>query len=139
MSRVLSGLVIIDGTDDEWWPESDEHVHKQYPVHMVMDFNQPAAAVDIPDVKWGGECRVETRLSAVVVGTGQVQVEGNVKLFEGVTESSDDLEDTKVVSLLVPKGGHTASTTIQLRNTETWGGDHAEVYFHLTNVLYEDE
>jgi hypothetical protein len=75
----------------------------------------------------------------VVVGTGQVQVEGNVKLFEGVTESSDDLEDTKVVSLLVPKGGHTASTTIQLRNTETWGGDHAEVYFHLTNVLYEDE
>jgi hypothetical protein len=137
MQRRLAGTVIIDGTDDEWWPQSDEHVHREYNVQMILDEGQPAAVIQIQPVRWGGECRVELDLNARVVGTGQIQVEGQARLYEGTSESTGDLEDTKVVSFTVPKGGIPAHHGIHLSNTEVAGGDHAEIRISLTNSFIE--
>lgn len=137
MARRLSGVVVVDGTDDEFWPESDEHIHKEIPVQMVLDVNQPVAAIEIPDVRWGGECRVEVRLEARALADGLVQIEGTTKLFEGTSDSSQDLEDEKSVAFVVPKGGVAYYEKVQLRNTETFGGDHAEIGISLTNTLVE--
>jgi hypothetical protein len=100
MTRRLSGLVIVDGTDDEYWPQSDERVHREFPVQMVLEVNQPASAIEIPDVRWGGECRVEVRLTARALAEGVVQIEGNAKFFEGTSEGTQDLADEKNVSFL---------------------------------------
>lgn len=137
MTRRLAGTVIIDGTDDEYWPQSDETVHRVFNVQMMIDDGQPASAMDIPDVRWGGECRVEVRLTARVVSGNTVQVEGNAKLFEGPSEDTTDKEDEQVVSFTVPKGGVAAHHGIQLRNTGTGGGDHAEISLSFTNSLVE--
>lgn len=137
MTRRLAGTVIIDGTDDEYWPQSDETVHRVFNVQMMLDEGQPASAMDIPDVRWGGECRVEVRLTARVVSGNTVQIEGNAKLFEGTSEDTTDKEDEQVVSFTVPKGGVAAHHGIQLRNTGTGGGDHAEISLSFTNSLVE--
>jgi hypothetical protein len=137
MTRRLAGTVIIDGTDDEFWPQSDEKVHRVFNVQMMLDDGQPASAMDVPDVRWGGECRVEVRLTARVVSGNTVQIEGNAKLFEGTSEDTTDQEDEQVVSFTVPKGGVAAHHGIQLRNTGTGGGDHAEISLSFTNSLVE--
>jgi len=137
MTRRLAGTVIIDGTDDEFWPQSDEKVHRVFNVQMMLDEGQPASAMDIPDVRWGGECRVEVRLTARVVSGNTVQIEGNAKLFEGTSEDTTDKEDEQVISFTVPKGGEAAHHGIQLRSTGTGGGDHAEISLSFTNSLVE--
>lgn len=139
MARRLSGTIIVDGTDDEFWPQSDEHVHRVFNIQMVLDVGQPASKIEVTDVRWGGECRVELALTARSVGRGEIQVEGNAKLFEGTSESTGDLEDEKVVSFTVPRGGTAAHHQIQLRNTEAFGGDHAEIGLSFTNSIIEDE
>lgn len=143
MARRLAGTVIVNGTDDENWPESDERVHRVHNVSMVLNVDQPAQAVDIPDVRWGGECRVEVRLTARAVGNGNIQVEGNAKLFEGTSEDTTDLEEEKVVTFTVPRT--TASNPnathhfVQLRNEGVGGGDHAEIGLSFTNSLIEED
>ena len=47
------------------------------------------------------------------------------------------IEDEQVVSFTVPKGGVAAHHGIQLRNTGTGGGDHAEISLSFTNSLVE--
>jgi hypothetical protein len=108
-------------------------------VQIILDVGQSASKLEIPDVRWGGECRVETALTARAVGRGEVQIEGNAKLFEGTSESTSDLEDDKVVSFTVPRGVTPAHHHIQLRNTETFGGDHAEIGLSFTNSIIEEE
>jgi hypothetical protein len=140
-TRILVGTVRIEGTDDEWWPQSDEHVAKEFPVHTILSDNQPAATVQIPHVGWGGECRVEMDLEAVLGSNKEIKVTGEARLYEGTTESTDDLEDTKGIDMTVPRltVNHTDASTemVQLRNTETWGGDHAEIYLRFLNVSEE--
>lgn len=138
MSRKLAGTVIIDGVDDEYWPFADEKVHKTFTIDMVIDEAQPATSMDIPDVKWGGECRVELRMTAKYVNEGRVQVEGNAKLFEGVTENNNDLEDEQVFTFTVPRGGVPSHHIVQLRSVGAGGGDSARIGISLTNSIIEE-
>lgn len=138
MARILAGSVTIDGTDDENWPESDEEVHRVFAVEAVLDEGQPAQAFDIPDVRWGGECRVELRITARAVDNGTVQVEGQARLFEGDSEDSSDLEEEQTVTMTVPRGGRPAHLRVQLSNSGLGGGDHAEIGLSFTNSVLED-
>lgn len=138
MARRLAGTIRIDGVDDENWPEEDERVQKTFSINVVLDEGLPATALDIADVVWGGECRVEVRVVARVVAEGRVQVEGTAKMFEGTSESTTDLEHEQTVSIVVPRGGVPAHQVVQLRSVGTGGGDHAEVGFSLTNSLVEE-
>jgi hypothetical protein len=137
MMRRLVGIVFVNGTDDEFL--RDETVSKQYAVEMVLDVAQPAAAIDVPDVRWGGECRVELRLTARALERGTVQIEGVARLFEGASEDTDDLEDEKVVTFLVPTGGRPIHQEIKLSSTGAGGGDHAEISLSLINAKVEEE
>lgn len=139
MARRVAGTVIVDGTDDEYWPFSDERVHREFTVDTVLDEGQPAQGIAIPDVRWGGECRVEIQMTARAEVSGRVQVEVDARLFEGTTEGTNDQEDQQVVTLTVLKGGRPAHERINLRNTETMGGDHATISLSFTNSLVEDD
>ncbi len=136
--RTLIAKVLIEGTDDESWPQSDEHVRREYQRSLILSQNQPSAHLNIPDVRWGGECRIETELKARLASDLEIVIEGETKLYEGTSESTQDLEDTKSVSLTVPAltPNHLEPSTkmVQLRNTETFGGDHAEIYISCYNV-----
>lgn len=143
MARLLAGTVSINGTDDESWPFDDEKVSATRPVNGVfLDINQPAVVLDIPPVKWGGECRVEVRVTARVVEGEQIQIEGSVKLFEGTDEETQDLEEEKAVTFLVPRTTRSqplpAYHSVQLSNAGIGGGDHAEIDFSFTNSIAEE-
>jgi hypothetical protein len=143
MARHLAGIVHIRGTDDENWPWSDEHVERSHSVSTVLDFNQPEVSLDIPDVRWGGECRVEMRLKARVVDDGRIQIESNCKLFEGDSEDTQDLEHEKGDSFLVGRNTRTnpgaTKFDVQLSNRGLGGGDHAEIGMSFTNTLLEED
>jgi hypothetical protein len=143
MARQLTGNVRITGTDDENWPETDERIDVTTPVSLTLDSDQPAVNLDIPHVRWGGECRVEVQVSARTVGDGAIQVEGEARLYEGNSENTTDLEDRKSLVFSVPR--NTRSNTraarhfVQLVNAGAGGGDHAEITFNFFNTIVEDE
>jgi hypothetical protein len=143
MTRVLAGTIFINGTDDESWPFDDEKVSTSRAIEGVyLDLSQPAVRLDVEPVRWGGECRVEIQVDARVVDGDQIQIEGNVKLFEGTSENSEDLEEEKRVELLVPKTTRTnpgpAHYAVQLSSRGIGGGDHAEINFSFTNRIGEE-
>ena len=55
---------------------------------------------EVPDTRWGDECRVEIRLISQIVGPGEVKITASAKPFEGTSEDSDDLEDEGEITLL---------------------------------------
>ena len=136
-ARQLTGLVRIHGVDDEPWPFEDETVtaHRQVNVHLTDA--RPMAALRIKSVRWGGECRVEVDATATLdPGEGNIHISGKVRLFEGVSEDTNDLEDEQVVDFVVSPIGLTRRT-YQVKNRETGGGDHASVLFRLSSAAQE--
>jgi hypothetical protein len=143
MTRVLAGIISINGTDDESWPFSDEKVSTSRVIQGVyLDLNQPAVRLNVKPVRWGGECRVEIEVDARVVSGDQIQIEGNVQLFEGVSENTEDLEEEKRVVFLVPRTTknqpNPAHHNVQLVSRGFGGGDHAEITFSFTNRIAEE-
>ena len=133
MGQRLAGSIIVHGVDDEYWPESDQETRATRIVNLVLDENQPSAALQVRDVRWGGECRVEVQGTAQLVASGDVQVEIEAYFYEGTTEDSNDLEDQEKRVLTVPADKEPVHRTVQLRNTEPLGGDHATVKYSFTN------
>jgi hypothetical protein len=143
MTRVLSGIIFIKGTDDETWPFKDEKVSTSRVIQGVyLEPNQPAVNLEIASVKWGGECRVEIEITARLVIGDQIQIEGNARLFEGISVNTGDLEDEKRVDFLVPRTTknqpNPAYHTMQLVSKGFGGGDHAEISFSFTNRIVEE-
>jgi hypothetical protein len=143
MARLLAGTIFIKGTDDESWPFDNEIIQTTRAVNGVfLDINQPAVELNIEPVRWGGECRVEIQVNAKVSEGEQIQIEGNVKLFEGISENTQDLGEEKRVFFLVPKTTRNqplpATYDVQLNNAGFGGGDHSEISFTFTNHIVED-
>lgn len=82
--------------------------------------------------KMGGEVRVEMRLKFDWQLDASVSVWYQVKLFEGTSEETDDLEDTETGTINVPKD-RTLPLTLRLVNTEFDGGDTADINLQISN------
>jgi hypothetical protein len=89
--------------------------------------------------KWGGEVRVELSLSGVIANeSGDIQVTGSAKLFEGTSEDTDDLEDEQEIKFLIPRG-QDFSSPIHLDNSGLGGGDYADITLTFDNMLGSNE
>jgi hypothetical protein len=141
MARVLSGTIQINGTDHERIGANEE-VSEPRNINVKLDLSQPTANIDVEPVKWGGECRVEIQLKAHLLVGEQILVEGNVKLFEGGSEDTNDLEDEESFEFLIPRTIQNRPATeheVKVASTGSGGGDHAEIKFSLGNYFYEME
>lgn len=140
MTRMLAGTISMKGTDDELWPWDDEYGEQLIDVRMFLDENQPSQVMDIPHMRWGGECRVEVELRASVGEGSVVLVQGEARLYEGVSEGTTDREDTQPILFEVPRSRPPhfvpAEYFVQLKNAGTGGGDHAEIILTFTNMKY---
>ena len=96
----LKGNVFIKGVDDEGWFE-DETDELDHDIDIYLREGQKPLYV--PDLHWGGECRVEVDLSARLIDIDKVEIWGSVKLFEGTSVHTNDLEDQKDIYLIVPE------------------------------------
>ena len=135
-SRVI-GKIIIDGVDDEW-PGRDQRTHDEFTVERVFDRRTPSANIEVPHVRWGGECRVEVDIMGQLVDHGNVQIKGVTRLYEGASEDSMDLEDQEPIDFVVRRGGSPVHRRIHLRNEGIGGGDYATVSLSFTNTLVEE-
>lgn len=138
--RVLVASGSIDGVDHERLA-SNEFLHEfvQYRVFLSKE--------DVPNnfatwIKgWGGECRLEFRLTASLASKGVIKVVINGKLFEGESESDNDLAEEKTEVVFIGKSTSPAIFTMSLFNSGIagGGGDSGSISLTLTNVRAEEE
>ena len=129
--RLLTGFVKIDGVDDEW-PFPDDSVSVRRRVNAKLSGSGSTTGLGIGSVRWGGECRVEVDAGATLDPDGGIHISGEVRLFEGTTENTTDLEDSAQIDFVV-RPGKNARRVLVLENREVAGGDRATVAFRLSN------
>lgn len=136
VQRRVAFMIRIEGTDDETF--ADEDTRRSFNRVVMLSTDHPTAPISVPDVRWGGECRVEIEMEATLLADGRVSVHASGDLYEGDSDDSNDLEDEESINFAVPKGGKPVKHDIKLRNRGWGGGDHAEIAITVTNSLDEE-
>jgi uncharacterized protein with LGFP repeats len=126
----IGGSVKI--TDDESIFEKNEHGTFDVSGGPIVTSDYPAGLIK---QEWcvGGEVRVELELDVFAGNNGDVIVKGEARMYEGTSCHNDDLEDTEPIRLVVPPGKFHEPGTITLRNSESDGGDVAEIKLNFSN------
>lgn len=137
MARRVLALIIIEGTDDEWF-RANQHVREVYEIERTFDSNNTADDFNVPHVHWGDECRVEVDMTGQLDPSGDVKIEVTARFYEGDSIYTSDLADRDRRNFSVPRGGRPVSREIDLHNRELGGGDLAKVKLVLTNSSVED-
>ena len=132
VQRRVTGLIDVHGIDDETFGP-DEEIRVSRTLQFVLDDNRPVTTWQMNDVRWGDECRVEADGTATRMADGGVQLEVEVRLYEGETEGTRDLDGTRTLTFLVPADGSPTNETIVVRNDDE-GGDRATLTFRLANL-----
>jgi hypothetical protein len=113
-------------TDDEWG--GDEHAQ-----HMASSESVVGSAprrVLTTGKGMGGEVRVELDLDAHTEPNNDVRVSGELRLYEGTSESTSDLDGRRLIQEVVHPGQRTVSLRV---DNDDEGGDFAEVTIDLDN------
>jgi len=80
------------------------------------------------EYSWGGEARVEYSIDVYLLADNSIQVNVSALLYEGTSESTNDLDGTASISFNVPKG-QTVGGYIKVSNTQE---DEPDTYGELT-------
>lgn len=134
MARRVTVSGFISGVDDETFGR-DETGKKEFTQETILGDSQPQSVLQT-ELRWGGECRVELQLTGTLLDDSGVRVTGEAKLFEGVSESTGDLDGTTSFNVLIPRG-RTTTTQQRVNNTDE-GGDYADISLTFSNALVED-
>jgi hypothetical protein len=117
-------------TDDEFF--RDEHCSANKTGRFTLTSTRPLGTFHMTK-GCGGEVRVELHVNRVQLrNNGSLYVTGEVRLYEGVTERTTDLEDRKTFAFYVTTN-RSYTKTIRLYNSESFGGDSATVQFTIVN------
>lgn len=123
-------LVHVDGrmylTDDENWA-SNEHSDTPFSKEAAITRNNTQPFLMVVAYA-GGELRVELKLDVTAYLNGDVKVTGDALLYEGTSDTSDDLDGRLPIDFLVPRDNSiTEEYTVYNQNE---GGDSG--YFKMT-------
>ncbi len=129
MQRRVSVSSVIFAVDHETFG-SNETKTEQQDRSAVVGEDAPADLMYM-ETRVGGELRIELRLIAQALPNGNVRIRGNVKLYEGTSETSNDLDGEKAFSTLVPANAY-SSKDVTITNQDE-GGDYANISMHFGN------
>ncbi|HMT94825.1 hypothetical protein [uncultured Thiothrix sp.] len=133
-TRRLTGKAIMYAMDHENFGRNPQKT-VEHNINLPLTALGTNYALNLPYLGVGGEVRLEVRVAATLldVSSGRVRVYGELLLFEGDSESSNDLDGRQPVDFtLVPN--ESRLVTVVVRNTDE-GGDVGEVKFELTNSI----
>lgn len=119
----------MDITDDETFG-SNEHNHVERRDERWLDSYDPQGVMTMIG-KAGGEVRVELTANAAPRVDGSMRIFVDLKLYEGTSEESNDLDGTKTQEIIVP-----ADQVLQIPlriNNDDEGGDFADISLVLSN------
>lgn len=119
--------------DDETFG-SNETVRRQQTNSAILGVLGIAQSIMNFEVRMGGEIRVDFAVTAMLIDTnGNAQVDGDIKLYEGTSESTSDLDGERQFQLYCPAGA-VVNHFVRVDNDDE-GGDYATVRINITNVL----
>ena len=133
--RRLVVTMNMRGVDDETFGRNEETRRTEVRETILSNPNQAMNVLEFTH-GWGGECRLELRLTGTLLTDNTIRVQGNALLFEGVSEGTRDLDGQRDISFLVPKGGVIAQQNFRVNNDDE-GDDFAEVQLTCTNSVFE--
>ncbi|HEX6686295.1 MAG TPA: hypothetical protein VF062_26220 [Candidatus Limnocylindrales bacterium] len=123
--RVVALSATINATDHETFG-SNEHGSNSGSTTMAVTNYHPQELITL-DARAGGEVRVELQVTAAATGPmGDVQITGKVLLFEGDSDSTDDLDDETPIDFVIPPGW-SSQKTYTVYNPGWGGGDSGTV------------
>lgn len=129
VKRHIIVSAVMDITDDESFG-SNEHNHVERRDERWLDSYDPQGVMTMIG-KAGGEVRVELTANAAPRMDGSIRVFIDLKLYEGTSEESSDLDGTKSQAIVVP---FDQVLQIPLRvNNDDEGGDFADISLVLSN------
>lgn len=118
--------------DDENWPDNHEYANKSVPGTFLLDDANPQRHIlDIG--RCGGEVRVEAGFNFSRTTNGAVSIVGNLKLYEGTSENSSDLDGTESINDVV-EANRSITLTKRVNNTAE-GGDWADITLTVNNSV----
>lgn len=128
MARRIHTNGTIDMVDDEIG--SDEMCSYSISRDTVVTPDQPGQ-ISI-DTCCGGEVRTTVELTMTLLNNGETQVQGNVRLFEGISCGTTDQEASVIINRLLPNN-QTVRSFHRLENTGG-GSDSADILLDFTSV-----
>ncbi|GLA28120.1 hypothetical protein M752DRAFT_269383 [Aspergillus phoenicis ATCC 13157] len=134
--RLVSLSGVMDITDDEWL------LPHEYATRMR---SFPPVILGAPDrytgyqswvERMGGEIRVELNVTFnLTPGDQSVKVNYDTKLFEGISENTDDLDGQHIGSTIIDKDG-AGEIKFTVKNTDE-GGDKADIRMYVVNARFD--
>ncbi len=126
--RLAQLYIDFYGREDEDWPWDDETTNPG-PEYYELELGPDKTTHSKPrEYKWGGEARVEYDITVLLLVDNSIQVNVNAVLYEGTSESTNDLDGTASISFNVPKDQTTAGY-IKVVNTDE---NEEDTYGELT-------
>lgn len=112
---------------------SNETVRRQQTNSAILSQKGLSQSVMDFEVRMGGEIRVELNINASLVDSnGNIMVDGEIKLYEGTSDSNTDLDGVRQFQIYCPLG---ASTNYFVRvNNDDEGDDYATVRLSISNT-----
>ncbi|MGV9408450.1 hypothetical protein ACWDOP_00930 [Nocardia sp. NPDC003693] len=140
--RLLGGTVRVDGKDADDWPDPDDWIHTAHSINRPVPQDGQWHSLNVPTVRWGGECRLEIDVNAHVNSDKTVWIHGWSYFYEGASEDTGEEEDRQEIDFVVPRNSSTYllpyEQWYELRNEVLIGPeDFARVGFSLTNNITE--
>lgn len=131
MTNLINYTISMRIKDDENWPQRDEYENRSVSGIVRLDDGTPTRQIlDIG--RCGGEVRVEARFTLTRAAGGAVRVNGDLRLYEGTSTNSNDLDGRASITGTVAAGGR-QSFSQRVRNTDE-GGDWADVTLRIDNA-----
>lgn len=137
--RMLVASGALSGVDHERLATNE-------PMHLPVYAKVVLTETDVPQSfatwskGWGGECRLEVKLTARLLAENRILVTVNGKLFEGDSEATTELEDEKEESIAIPRS-HPISFTMNLYNSGIvgGGGDSGTISLTFINTPVDED
>ena len=132
--RLAQLYIDFYGREDEDWPWSDETTNpgpEYYELELGPDKTTNSKH---REYKWGGEARVEYDISVLLLVDNSIQVNVNAVLYEGTSESTNDLDGTASISFNVSKGQTTAGYIKVVNTDESEEDTYGELTLSVKNA-----
>jgi hypothetical protein len=118
--------------DDENWPDDDDYFNfDRVPITINIGGAVGDTVKNEFEVRAGGEIRLEVTTWFHLEGSFLL-VQYYLRLYEGTSESTTDLDGTRVGCFIVPPG-QTRDVEDSVRNTAENDDDTGTVHFWVTN------
>lgn len=131
--RLLNTTAVINGVDDETFGDN-EFGSATRSTERLLNNPDPQELTAL-ECRWGGECRVVVVVNGKRRDDDGVDVDAHAWLWEGTSESTDDLDGEIHYNFMVAKG-QTFTDTRRVTNLDE-GGDFADISLTVINRMFE--